>query len=333
MGHWRTGIMAAAAFMLGGLAVALPIDDSLAASQSKSASRLIILGTRSGPNPTVARAQTSNILIVNGALYVIDAGDGVVRRLARAGIPIRNIDNIFITHAHSDHTSGLGSLLQVEYDANRTAKVDVYGPPGTGILVDALVRYLEVNSEIRISDGTHTIPVRRMVAGHDVGTGAVYRDRNITVKAVENTHFHFPPGSPAYGKYKSYAYRFETPDRVIVFTGDTGPSDAVTELAKGADLLVSEVTSPDEAKDRRVKNGDWQRMSAAEQAGFMRHMAEEHLTPDEIGRMAARAGVKTVVLTHILATADPNDQYDRYAADVKKRFSGAVFIAKDLMEF
>jgi len=314
------------------LALILPIDRSWAAP-AKATTRLITLGTRSGPNPTVARAQTSNLLIVNGMLYVIDAGDGVVRRLTRAGIPIRNIDNIFITHAHSDHTGGLPSLLQVEYDANRIAKVDVYGPPGTGRLVDGLVQYLDVNSEIRISDGTHTIPVRQMVVGHDSGTGTIYRDRNVTVKAVENTHFHFPPSSPAYGKYKSYSYRFETPDRAIVFTGDTGPSDAVTELARGADILVSEVTSPDEAKDRRIKNGDWQRLSAAEQANFMRHMIEEHLTTDEIGTMAVRAGVKKVVLTHLTATANANDDYQRYVAEVKKRFFGEVVIAKDLMQF
>ncbi len=155
------------------------------------------------------------------------------------------------------------------------------------------------------------------------------------MKAVENAHFHFPKGTPGYGKYKSYAYRFETPDRTIVFSGDTGPSDAVAELANGADMLVSEVSysSPDEAKALRVRNGLWDQMTRAEQDGFLRHMREEHLTPAEVGKMAAKAGVKTVVLTHIPNSGDPKDEYRRYADEVKKYFAGTVLIAKDLMEF
>jgi ribonuclease BN (tRNA processing enzyme) len=197
----------------------------------------------------------------------------------------------------------------------------------------AIVQYLEVNSDIRVSEGTQTQPVQQMVASHVVGTGVVYRDANVTVSAVENAHFHFPPGSRADGRFKSYAYRFESAGRTIVFTGDTGPSDAVTELAQGADILVSEISSPDEARERRIKNGDWERLSPAEQKAFMRHMTEEHVTSAEVGQMAQRAGVKKVVLTHILATAEPKDDYARYAEGVRKYFSGDVVIAHDLMEF
>lgn len=314
------------------LALAASIG-STTASAATAGMRLVTLGTRSGPNPTVGRAQSSNLLIVNGSDYLVDAGDGVVRRLTRAGVRIRDIGRIFITHAHSDHTGGLPSLLQVQFDANRTARVDIYGPPGTDILTRAIVAYLNVNSDIRTSEGTQTQPVRDMVTSHDVGTGEIYRDANVTVKAVENAHFHFRAGTAAYGRFKSYAYRFEGAGRVIVLTGDTGPSDAVTKLAEGADLLVSEVSSPEEAKERRIRNGDWQQLSPAEQNAFMRHMTEEHLTPDEVGKMAQRAGVKEVVLTHILATSDPNDDYARYAAAVRKYFSGEVVIARDLMQF
>ena len=309
------------------------ITGSATASAAPAGMHLITLGTRSGPNPTVGRAQNSNLLIANGSYYLIDAGDGVVRRLTRAGVRIRDIGTIFITHAHSDHTGGLPSLLQVQFDSNRTKKVEIYGPPGTDILTRAIMAYLNVNSDIRTSEGTQTQPVRDMVVSHDAGTGEVYRDANVVVTAVENAHFHFAPGTPAYGRFKSYAYRFEGAGRAIVLTGDTGPSEAVTRLAKGADLLVSEVNNPEEAKQRRVRNGDWQQLSPAEQNAFLRHMTEEHLTPDEVGKMAQRAGVKKVVLTHILATSDPNDDYARYAAGVRKYFGGEVVIARDLMEF
>jgi ribonuclease BN (tRNA processing enzyme) len=111
----------------------------------KTGTRLITLGTRGGPIPTVGRAQSSNILVVNGASYIVDAGEGVTRRLTRAGIAVRDIDNIFITHPHSDHTGGLGGLLSTEYDYNRTKPVNIYGPPGTDASIKALVQFLNAN--------------------------------------------------------------------------------------------------------------------------------------------------------------------------------------------
>jgi len=300
---------------------------------SKKGTRLITLGTRSGPNPTVGRAQSSNLLIVNGLLYVVDAGDGITRRLTRAGIVMRDIDTMFITHPHSDHTGGLPALLQVQYDSIRTKPVNIYGPPGTEAIVNALVQYLDVDAEVRISDGTRTLMPSKIFSGHDLGSGTIFQDANIKVTAVENSHFNFRPGSPGYGKYKSYAYRFDTSDRSIVFTGDTGPSDAISTLAKGADMLVSEVNSVEEFKEQQIRIGRWQAMTPAQQAGSLRHMVEEHVSPEQVGLMAARAGVKTVVLTHLPATGNPKDEYARFEEQVRKHFSGQVLIAKDLMEF
>jgi ribonuclease BN (tRNA processing enzyme) len=282
----------------------------------------------------VGRAQSSNLLVINGGQYVIDAGDGVTRRLTRLGTNFRNIDNIFITHPHSDHTGGLGALMTVMYDNQRTSLVNIYGPPGTAARVQGLLQFLTVSSEIRISDGTHTVPATKVFSGHDAGVGTIFQDANVKVTAVENTHFNFQPGSPGYGKYKSYAYRFDAADRSVAFTGDTGPSDAIAELAKGADLLVSEVTtSIDELKVQQIRIGRWQQMTPEQQAGLIRHRMEEHLLPDEVGKLAARAGVKAVILTHIPPTGDPNDDYLRFVEQVKKHFSGEVLIAKDLMEF
>src|SRR5262249_25044963 len=85
-----------------------------------SGTRLITLGTVAGPPPRPHRAQSSNLLIVNGTLYVIDAGDAVVRRIAKAGFNVRNVGTIFITHHHDDHTAGLGTLMSVAWDSQRT---------------------------------------------------------------------------------------------------------------------------------------------------------------------------------------------------------------------
>jgi ribonuclease BN (tRNA processing enzyme) len=296
----------------------------------KKPSLLITLGTSGGPPPRAHRAQSSNLLTVNGTHYVIDAGDGVARRLAQAGISVREIGTVFITHHHDDHTAGLGTLLSVAWDQNRTHPIHVYGPPRTEELVKAAVQYFTISAEIRIADGGRSIPIGQVFFGHDVGTGVIYQDANIKVTAVENSHFDFHEG-PAKGKHKSYAYRFETPDRVIVFTGDTGASGAVIELAKGADLLVSETSSCQSRMQEMADDGRWQAMTPAEQAGIMRQMAQGHMTLEEIGKMAASANVKTVVLSHLTHKRDGD--YAPWAEEVKKYFSGQVLVAKDLMEF
>ena len=243
-------------------------------------SRLIVLGTRAGPLPSKDRAQTSNVLIVNETNYLIDAGDGVARRLTQAGVNFRQIGKVFITHDHDDHTAGLGTLLSYEWDFQRHDPVDVYGPPGTAALVKGAIQYFTVNAEIRWTEGRRT-PLTDVFVGHDVQPGLVYQDKNIKVTAVENTHFHIPEGTPYFGKYKSYSYRFETPDRVILVTGDTGPSEAVNRLAAGADILLSEIISPEDVKQVLIKNGIWQSQTPEQQAAFMKHLTEEHLTPEE----------------------------------------------------
>jgi ribonuclease BN (tRNA processing enzyme) len=330
----QMSLSSAALIALGAVMLAAGSFAQSTAPAPKSGTRLITLGTRSGPTPTSGRAQSSNLLAVNGAQYVIDAGDGVTRRLTKLQTNFRNLGTIFITHPHSDHTEGLGALLSVIYDANRTDPVNVYGPPGTAASVHGLTEFLMVNSEIRISDGTKVTPADKIFSGHDTGAGTIFQDANVKVTAVENSHFHFQPGSPGYGKYKSYAYRFDTPDRSIVFTGDTGPSDAIVALARGADLLVSEVTgSIEEYKQQQIRNGRWQLLTPEQQAGSIRHMTEEHLLAGEVGKMAARAGVKTVLLTHLPGGPDSKDDYKRFADEIKMQFSGPVLIAKDLMEF
>jgi len=293
--------------------------------------RLITLGTTAGPLPRKDRAQSSNALIVNGTPYVIDAGDGVARRLVQAGIDFTKIGRVFITHNHGDHTMGIPNLISVEWQYARREPIVFYGPPGTEETIKAALVFANVDAAIRLSE-TQVTPIEKIVEAHNVGTGQIYQDSNITVTAVENTHFQFKEGSPAYGKFKSYAYRFQTGDKSIVFTGDTGPSEAVTNLAKGADILVSEALSLDEIKARLEKAGQWQKMTDTERKGWYMHMNEEHMTPDDVGKMAAAAGVKTLVMSHLSASGRDNDDYARFVTAASKFYSGRIVVAKDLME-
>ena len=314
---------------------ALPAVSRVARAQAalpKTGTHLITLGTQSGPPPRANRAQSSNLLTVNGSHYVIDAGDGVARRLAKAGINVRDIGTIFITHHHDDHTGGLGMLMSVAWDAQRRAPINVYGPPPTVALVKAAAQYYGVSAEIRLADDAsgQTVSLAQILSGHDIGTGMVYQDGNVKVTAVENSHFAFHSGEAA-GKHRSYSYRFETPDRVIVFTGDTGASNLVNEIAKGADLLLTETVSVQDRIELMTRDGRWHTMSSEQQAGFMRQATQGHLTPELIGKMASQANVKTVVLTHL--TYKPDNDYAAVVNEVKKYFSGQVLVAKDLMEF
>jgi ribonuclease BN (tRNA processing enzyme) len=323
----------AALAVAAGFALALG-DASLAqttAPAAQTGTTLVTLGTRGGPLPTPDRTQSSNLLIVNGTPYLIDAGTDVTRRIVQAGVDFRKVGKIFITHLHSDHTAGLATLLMSQWEYQRPDPTDIYGG-GVEALVEGAIAYLTPNAEIRWGEGKKR-PMSDVFIGHDVKPGVIYQDANIKVTAVENTHFHFQPHSPPFGKYHSYSYRFETPDKVVFFTGDTGPSDAVVDLAKGADLYVTETTSPEEVAELMKRNGAWQSKTLEEQVGWLRHMHEEHVTPEDVGQMAAKAGVKAVIMTHLGPSTNPDDDYQRYVTEAKKYYSGPITIAKDLMRF
>src|SRR5262245_47756005 len=179
-------------FLVSGFAVLLigaVVHESVAQpnaqQHSKPDTRLITLGTVAGPPPRAHRAQFSNLLIVNDTLYVVDAGDGVTRRIAKAGFNVRDVGIIFITHHHDDHTAALGTLMSAAWDNQRTKPINVYGPPRTEELVKAAVQYFTISAEIRIADGGRTIPIEQLFFGHDVGPGLIYQDATYESKTDE----------------------------------------------------------------------------------------------------------------------------------------------------
>jgi ribonuclease BN (tRNA processing enzyme) len=313
------------------LGTAAAVDRAAAQGTPPAGAQLITLGTAGGPLPRADRAQSSNLLVVNDTLYLIDAGGSVTSRVAQSGHDFRRIGKIFITHPHSDHTAGLATLMVSQWEYQRAEPTDIYGG-GVEALVKGALAYLTPNAEIRWAEGKRR-PMADTFKGHDVAAGVIFQDANVKVTAVENSHFQFQPGTPPYGKYKSFSYRFDTPGRLFLFTGDTGWSDAVVALAKGVDVLVTEVTDTDDVIALMKRNGAWQAKSASEQEGWLRHMHEEHVTPEEVGKLAASAGVKIIVMTHLSPSPDVNDDFARYALAAKKHFSGTVLVAKDLMKF
>ena len=276
--------------------------------------RLILLGTKGGPRVGGERSNPAAAIVIDGVPYVIDCGQGVTRQLVRAGIAPNTIHNIFITHMHSDHNLELGGLFYSAWSAGLSAPVMVYGPPMIDDMMRAFLDYMKVDIDIRIGDEGKPDPrklLRTQVIDHD---GVVLQNAQVKVTAVRNIH---PPIE------QSYALRFDTHDRSIVISGDTNRSDAVIALAKGADVLVHEVLYVPgvDALARRVPNATTLR----------EHLLASHCSTEDVGRVAAAAGVKKLVLTHFVPGDDPSITDAMWMEGVRKHYSGEVVVGRDLM--
>jgi ribonuclease BN (tRNA processing enzyme) len=310
------------------------------------ATRLILLGTQGGPRVNAERAEPANLLVVKGKPYLIDAGNGVARQLSLVHFAPADIHEIFITHNHDDHNADWGTLMGLAWTNGNTKPITVYGPPGTQSMLKGYLQYFAPNVASHWAESSR-VPAASTMRARDIGgPGLVYQDDNIRVTAVENCHYHFDEGTPGYGWQKSFAFRFQTPDRVIVFSGDTGQCGHVmSDFAKGADILVHEVidlaaieqtlhstSQPDQFDRSAAEEIPRSARGATRESRLMNHMRTEHTTAEQVGQVARDAGVKLVVLSHLVnGGAAPNDA--AYIAGVKTLYSGPVVVGKDLMEF
>ncbi|HZT74815.1 MAG TPA: MBL fold metallo-hydrolase [Terriglobales bacterium] len=326
-----------------GLIVAFALAGSAAGpigSPAGAANRteLLFLGTAGGPPLRPDRSEPSTLLIVDGREYLIDCGVGTMRRMLEAGVHSDEIATIFLTHLHPDHALGLADVMENDFfqlrGGNSAQTIAIYGPPRTQQLVDAAFEYIAIafgvfaaeppSAYTKGANGKLLSPFN----AHEVENGGViFQDDKIRVTAAENTHYALMPAQ-ARTRMKSYSYRIETPHGVVVFTGDTGPSDAVLRLAQGADVLVTEVEDLNQISEfvnRMAERNHW---TAERTAALMAHMRREHLSEEEAGIMAAKAGVKSLVLYHY----DPADPA-AYVAAVKKMFPRPVFAPADLERY
>ena len=343
MHRWRWGGTTFAALALGLSLCSVP-----AASQRQTAAlrandtELLMLGTAGGPPLRRDRSEPATLLIVDGRPYLIDCGIGTIRRLVEAGIPSETIGTIFFTHLHPDHDLGLVDVMANDYFhldlASDTRKIQIYGPPQTSELVEAAFHTISIPFAVFAAEKPGFQPERpnygltSPFVAHEVnGEGVVYRDDKIQITAAENSHYALMPAQLR-AHFKSYSYRIQTPHGVVVFTGDTGPSDAVVNLARGADVLVAEVEEGlDELRgfiDRMAVQNHWTPVRKEE---FAAHMEKEHLTVDSLGELASKAQVGSVVFYHY----DPENKADQQArvAAMKKYFHGPVLAPMDLDRF
>lgn len=285
-------------------------------SQDKKGTRLILLGTKGGPRVGAeGRKNPSTLLLINGVPYVVDCGYGTTQQLLAAGVLLNKVRYIFITHHHSDHNLEYGSLFYNAWVTGLPARVDAYGPAGLEQMTRDFFNYMKLDIDTRIADEGRADP-RKLILAHDVGKpGVVLVNDDVKVSACLVRHPQIK---------QAYAYRFDAKDRSIVISGDTTYVPELAEFAKAADVLVHEVMylPAIEALARRLPNA----------IRLREHLLASHTLPEDVGRVAAQAGIKTLVLTHFVPSDDPSITDEQWTEGVRKHFSGQIIVGKDLME-
>ena len=282
----------------------------------RARTRLILLGTAGGPRPRSARSAPAQVILVGDAAYVVDCGDGVARQLVLAGVALRGVRHIFITHHHSDHNADYGNLILLAWAAGLRTPVDTWGPPPLERMTDLFFQMAAADIEARTVDEGR-VPLRPLVHAHELRAGGlVVQDASVRVTAAL---VHHPPMVPA------FAFRFDTPDRAIVISGDTTPTATLVALARNADVLVHEALYDAAAVDRLVA-------SVPNASGLRRSILSHHTTAEEAGRVAAAAGVGMLVLSHLIPAEDPAITDEMWSSAARRHFSGRIVVAKDLME-
>ena len=268
--------------------------------------QIVILGSGT-PIADPERQGPSVAIVVDGVSYVVDAGAGIVRRAAATkleALRARNMKLVFLTHLHSDHTLGYPDLMLSGAVLHRQAPLVAYGPRGLREMTDHLMAAWKKDIELRVNGLEHGDAQAYAVDVHEVVPGVVYRDDRVTVRAFLVKHGSWD---------EAFGYRFDTPDRSIVFSGDTAPTDAIIEACNGCDVLIHEVYS---------------------QAGFdtlppddRRYHAAFHTSAPELAALATRAHAKTLVLHHQLFFGQTESEL---VGEVKRGFRGNVVSAHDL---
>src|SRR6476620_4259942 len=266
-----------------GSAAAFAAPSVLGQTPAKPRTRLVFLGTKGGPRVGVGASNPANLVLVNDMPFVVDCGMGVSRQLVNAGVPIPSIKYIFITHHHSDHNLEYGNLFYNAWAAGLSTPIHSFGPKGIEAMTKSFWELNKFDVETRIEDEGRPDPRKLLVAKDIADDGVVLQTADVKVTAFRTPH---PP------IVDSFAYKFETPDGVIVFSSDTAYNPKLAEFAHGADVLVHECLYLPwvDRVAAGVKNG----------ATLKKHLIDSHTSPEDVGRIADAAQVKLLVMSHLV---------------------------------
>src|SRR5215216_2260574 len=273
-----------------------------------SKTRIVLLGTGT-PGPDPDRSGPATAIVVNDTAYLVDFGPGVVRRASAAfrdkGITALEPTKLrvaFVTHLHSDHTVGYADLIFTPWTVGRRVPLEVYGPKGLKHMTEHLLEAYRIDIETRTNPhgNQRTFPDGHKVNAHEITSGVVYKDANVTVTAFATKH-----------AMESYGYRFDTPDRSIVISGDTNPTQAMIDACNGCDVLIHEVHTPAALATRPET--------------FQTFAAKYHTTTTQLAKIAREAKPRLLILYHWVGVSR-EELFD----DMRARYAGQFVVGRDL---
>lgn len=297
------------AFVAGAIVSVIPFRASSRAPAP--ATRVVLLGTKGGPTPSAVRAPASVAIVVDERLYLLDCPNGVAEQLAKAAIRLDQLSHVFVTHNHSDHVVDAGSLLVLAWGSGLKSSVTLHGPPPLRRIIDLSLAASSYDIAVRMREEARPSLLPLIHVQERSAAGLVHQDAQIRVTSATVDHYTVKP---------AFAYRFETPTRSVVISGDTTYSENLVRLARGADLLIHEAMY--------LPGVD---QLAGDNASLKQHLLRSHSTTEQVGLVAARAGVKKLVLSH-LVPAFPSITDDMWLAGVRKNFSGEAIVGRDLQD-
>jgi ribonuclease BN (tRNA processing enzyme) len=280
--------------------------------------QIVMLGTGT-PSPDPERSGPATAIVVNGTPYLVDFGPGVIRRAAAAyqkgvkSLSVVNLRVAFLTHLHSDHTAGYPDLILTPWAVGRKQPLEVYGPKGIKEMTEYVLKAYREDIRIRLRD-KEILGVRDQMEGykvhaHEIKPGVVYKDENVTVKAFLVNHGDVP---------QAFGYRFETPDRTIVVSGDAAPSQSIIDNCYGCDVLIHEAYS----------------MMTYNYVGpkYQEYRRKHHTSSRELAEIAKKARPGLLVLYHRAnpgGVGRPNPE-EALLEEIRQAYGGKVVIGHDL---
>jgi ribonuclease BN (tRNA processing enzyme) len=271
--------------------------------------QVVLLGTGT-PNADPERSGPAVAVVVNDTPYIVDFGPGIVRRAAAAhqkgvaGLKVDKLKTAFVTHLHSDHTVGYADLIFTPWTLERKEPLKVFGPKGIKAMTEHLLKAYRQDIEMRVHGGEPSNHTGYKVIAQEIKAGVIYKDENVTVRAFPVTH----------GSWQqAFGYRFETPDKIIVISGDAAPSPAISENCNGCDLLIHEVYSTSGFARRPP---EWQN-----------YHASFHTSTRELAEIAGKARPKLLVLYHQLFWGTSEAEL---LQEIQQLYKGRVVSGRDL---